>query len=182
MTSKGRPTSSDTSMRFITRMQDALWRVWIVFGTFDSGQIYFSDKQYGSRDKACQAAKKHRDKLVKKHNIPLRIYDGNGFNISHSKNTSGTVGIGLQIDRRRDPASISWRSTTMINGRQSPVARSIRRYGYTQAWQMVAKIREQHTGIRVSKTPPPPTPELLEWAAQTGFDLYPKKSAWPFTT
>lgn len=182
--SKGRPNSTDTSMRFITRARDPLWRVWITFGDFDSGQKYFSDRDYGGSEQALVAAKQLRDKTVQKEKIPLRVYDGNGFTIKHSKNKSGTVGINLAADRRLKPVRWTWEARVQVNGRQTTFGRSIRTHGYQKAWAMVAQVRAAHTGMKMPSKPPPPTQELLDWAMANGYDIFPKakkkKSEWPF--
>lgn len=190
----GRPTSTDTSMRFIGRMHDPLWRVWITFGDFDSGQRYFSDREHGGIDQSLAAAKQFRDKIIKKHKIPLRVYDGNGFTIRHTKNKSGTVGLRLTPDRRKDPVRWSWVGCKQVDGQTTVFGRSIRTHGYEKAWSMVAKIREAHTGMKVPSKPPPPTQELIDWAASNGYDVFDqqvtkpkpkikpvsKKKQWPF--
>jgi hypothetical protein len=171
MPATGRPTTSDVQMRFISRAQDRLWRVWVVFGDFDSSQVYFSDKQYGSEQRALKAAIAYRDALVRRNKILMRVYAGNGFNMKHSRNTTGTVGIQLHMDTRTDPLRASWRSAIMREGRQVPMSRSIRRYGYVGAWQLVAAYRQAHTGQKTPLLPPEPTDELRQWAAQTGVAL-----------
>lgn len=171
-------------MRFITRMADPLWRVWVTFGDLTSGQRYFSDGQFGGSDQALAAAIEFRDKFLAKWKIALRVYNGNGYTVKHSKNTTGAVGITFKIDRRRSPLRMGWEARNMVDGKQMVFGRSIRTHGYEQAWAMVAKVRQAHTGIKVPHKPPPPTQEILDWANSNGYDLFPqrkkKKGKWPF--
>lgn len=152
-------------------MQDNLWRVWVQFNDLDLGQGYFSDAKLGGKDKALEAALEWRDRLVKKHGIPLRCYGGNGWCVKNKRNTSGEVGINLLLDDPVAPTRVSWAVKMMVNGRARHISRSIRKFGYRGAWKVVAKIREKHTGQPVATEPPRPALWLKQWAADRGLDL-----------
>ncbi len=166
-----RPANRSPQLRFITRMQDSLWRVWVQFGRLDFGQEYFSDAQYGGMQEAKRAAIERRDALVKAHKIPLRKYEGNGWHAKSSRNKSGQVGISLFLDDPECPTRISWGVRVTISGTQRNIIRSIRKYGYASAWRMVAKIRAKHTGQPISMEPPPAPEWLVSWAAERKLDL-----------
>lgn len=166
-----RPKTADTTMRFITRMPDALWRVWITFKDSDFGQQYFSDKTYGGKDHALKAATTYRDRVVRKHKIPLRSYAGSGFCVQHTRSTTGAVGITLSVDSVDDVRRVSWTAKNAVDGRLDQMSRSIRKYGYVGAWRLVARFRQAHTRLPVPKNPPPPPDWLRRWAEVRGFDM-----------
>lgn len=166
-----RPTSRNTRRRFITRMQDDLWRVWVQFRDLDLGQEYFSDAKLGGVKACLKAAIERRDALVKEHKIPLRCYDGNGWCAKDKRNTSGEVGIGLFLDDPEAPTRVSWGARIMVDGAQRNVTRSIRKFGYRGAWRAVAKIRARHTGQPVAQEPPTPPDWLVKWASDRDLDL-----------
>lgn len=118
-----RPNSPETRLRFITRMHDPTWRVWIQFGKVDFGQVYFSEREYGTALKA--SAIRYRDQMVRQHKIPLRRYDGNGFCVKNARHKSGEVEIHLSMDRRVNPSKIGWAVRNMVDGKQRVTARSI---------------------------------------------------------
>lgn len=149
-------------------MHDPLWRVWVQFGEMDFGVTYFSDMAYGSKQKSLKAAMQHRDSLVAQHNIPLRVYTGNGFCVRHKNSTSGAVGITLTVDSRDNPTKVNWSVRCMRNGKQRQVARSITKYGYEAAWLMVAEIRREHTQQPVPADPPVRPAWLVDWMKVRG--------------
>lgn len=163
-----RPNKQDTRTRFITRMHDPLWRVWVQFGEMDFGVTYFSDRGYGSKLLSLKAAMRHRDSLVAQHNIPLRVYAGNGFCVRNKNSTSGVVGITLTVDDRDNPTKVNWSVRSMRNGKQRHVARSILKYGYEEAWRLVAEIRREHTQQPVPIDPPRRPKWLVEWMKLRG--------------
>ncbi len=166
-----RPNTTDTELRYIIRMPDKLWRVWITFNGKDFGQMYFSDKEYGNKDASLTAAIAYRDKVITTNKIPLRIYAGNGFCVRHKNNKSGVVGILLAVDNHDDPRRVHWQAKIMVDGNQRKTSQSVRQYGYVGAWQLVAAIRENHTQIPVPKKPPAPPAWLRLWAAERGVSM-----------
>ena len=166
-----RPNTPETELRYITRMPDNLWRVWITYGKKDFEQIYFSDKKYSGKKKALDAAILYRDRVLAEHKIPVRIYTGNGFCVKHKNNKSGEIGITLDVDDRGNPTRVRWTTRNMVNGKQRTFARSIRKYGYIGSWQLVAGIRRAHTKMDVAETPPSPPGWLKRWAKKYNVNL-----------
>lgn len=161
-------------MRFITRMPDGLWRVWVMFGTLDCGQIYFGDAAYGGLNSALRKALKCRDDLIREHNIPLREYAGNGWCAKHAKNTSGEVGIALEKKPAIDPYYVAWAVRNMVDGKQWHRSWSIKKYGYLGAWRLATEARVKHTGQPTSEAPPAPPDWLVKWARERSIDLFPE--------
>lgn len=124
-----RPTSPDTSMRFITRMPDRLWRVAVAFGTFKPAAVYFSDRHYGGEQAARAAAIAHRDHLVKKHKIPLRTYDGNGWQVARVTSPTNQVGLCLEVRDVHGTMVANWTYLFQKDGRQRRIRLSIRQHG-----------------------------------------------------
>lgn len=167
-----RPVSADTSHRFITRAAYAAWRVWVQFGDIDLGQLYVSDQEFGGKTESLRKAIKLRDTLVKKHGIPLRTYDGNGFHAKHKNNKSGVCGINLSVTHAdTDYMRVSWRTASTINGERIILSKSIKRYGYIGAWRLIAQERERHTGLKAPRMPPKPPEWLIAWAAERNIVL-----------
>lgn len=140
----------------------------MVFDTFDSGQRYFSDAQFGSTKNALKAAIGYRDLLVKENAIPLRAYDGNGYHIQDKRNTSGTVGICLAKDKAENPGRVSWQCRIMVNGKQKGISFSIRKFGYAGAWKRAYLLRSQHLGSNAKAIPPEPPDWLVIWMHNHG--------------
>lgn len=159
-------------MRFISRA-DRCWRVWVQYGKFNSGQLYFGDAKFGGRQNALVAAKFHRDRLVRENGIPMRTYTGNGYCVTSKRNTSGTVGITLAKTDSGPTLRVFWSSRSMVDGHQTQTARSIRKFGYIRAWQLVAAVRAKHTGLQIPAIPPAPPEWLKKWAAAEGVALPP---------
>lgn len=159
-----RPNDSDTHTRFITRMPDRLWRVAVEFGDLALPVVYISDKVHGGKDAALAKAIALRDRLVKTHKIPLRTYDGNGWQVSRATNTSGQVGVFLEATERAGTQVRNWTYLYQQDGKSRRLRLSIRKHGYVAAWQRLADERAKRTGHPSNPIPPNPTAELKEWA------------------
>lgn len=112
--------SGSLEMRFITRAQDNLWRVWITYGFLDLGQVYFSDRKHGGKRASLGAAKQYRDQMVQQHAIPLRKHEGNGYNVRGINNVFGTVGVTLGVvdpDQRQTNPDCPLDSPLRLRGR-----------------------------------------------------------------
>ena len=165
-----RPSKTDPRMRYITRMPDNAWRVWITYGDDDFGQVYFSDREHGSKSAALAAAQGYRNAVIAENEIPLRVYDGNGYYVQHSRNTSGMIGVMLCADNPDKPTRVNWTTTIMRDGKETRRAFSIRKHGYRNAYQMAASVRAKHTGQPIPSVPVPP-PWLATWAESYGVNL-----------
>lgn len=113
-------------------MPDKLWRVAVNFGELVTPVVYFSDRKYGSKDAALAKAIQLRDRLVKKHKIPLRTYDGKGWMVSRATNISGQVGLYLESSVRSGTEVRNW-TYCFQSGKQQRIRRSIRKHGYVAA-------------------------------------------------
>ena len=158
-----RPNNSDIKLRFINRHVDNSWRVWVNRHDIDCGQEYFYDSIYGSKGKSLKAAIKKRDELIKLHNIKLRVYDGSGYCLIHSKNTSGMVGVSLsKMEKASGSISIFWSARVQIDGKQKNKCWSIKKYGYVAAWRHAVAFRCSFTDEPIIKNPPLPPEWLLK--------------------
>lgn len=168
---KGRPKTKD-GLRFITRMPDKLWRVWVTFGTDDYGQHYFGDAAYGGKNSALRNALAFRDKLLRENKIPVREYNGNGWCVKHSRNTSGDVGVCLSKKPAENPYYVAWTVRNVVDGQQKNKSWSIKKHGYAGAWLKAAQARSKHTSQPHSNEPPPPPDWVIAWARDRDIDLY----------
>lgn len=166
-----RPTSPDTSMRFITRMPGRLWRVAVAFGTFQPAAVYFSDRHYGGEQAARAAAIAHRDHLVKKHKIPLRAYDGNGWQVARVTSPTNQVGLCLEVRDVHGTTVANWTYLFQKDGRQRRIRLSVRQHGYVTAWQRLGRLRQQRTGQPSNPLPPNPSRQLRQWAQRYDVSL-----------
>jgi hypothetical protein len=158
---------ADVATKYITRMPDPLWRVWVKIGNIDLGQQYFSDKQCGSMALSWIAAVEYRDKIMKQHKLKLRTYSGDGFYTTTRTNAYSPVpGIGLMVDDIQKPSKINWCCRNMVGGVQTRRAFSIRKYGYQGAWELAAALRAAHTDLTIPKKAPTPPDWLAEWLRQ----------------
>jgi hypothetical protein len=158
-------------LAFITRMSKPfLWRVWITFGHIDCGQVYFSDREHGSKEASLLAAQHYRDLAIDHYRIPLRAYDGNGYYVQHRHNSSGMIGVVLMRDTPDKPTRVRWAARFMREGKQKVCSFSIRKYGYREAYRRAAEIRSRHTGQPPQPLPKPP-PWLVGWAESYKIDL-----------
>jgi len=164
------PNKLGSAYLYITRHQDARWRVWVQFDEIDSGSVYFSDVQYGSSDLALEVAVAYRDKFAAEHNIPLRVYDGNGYCIRDSRSKSGLVGVSLRRNPRKNPKSVCWSAQIWRNGKASYKSFALRVYGYSAAYLEAARIRVAITGQTIPHVPAPPL-WLVAWAESHGVNL-----------
>jgi len=77
----------------------------------------------------------------------------------------------LDASPKDNPTRVMWKVKNTVEGCQSGVGKSIRKWGYIGAWNIVAKLRQAHTGQEVPELPPPPPEWLIEWAEKRGIDL-----------
>lgn len=154
-------------LRFVTRAHPSTmagWRVWVTFNGVDYGQTYFGDLKYGGQDEALLAALAYRDKVIKKHHIPLRSYAGNGYCVQSSRSKTGVPGVTLSYCRRGESVTVRWHVRYQDEGAQQHKSWSVRKYGYVGAWRLATQVRARVTGTQPPALPPPPPPWLLEWA------------------
>ncbi|MGB7326316.1 MAG: AP2/ERF family transcription factor [Rubripirellula sp.] len=109
---------------------------------------YFSDREYGGKRKALQAARKHRDKMEEKLKgfTPKQI-----ANKERSNNTSGVVGVRYveEVDPR-------WKSKPVYGywvaqwspqpGVRKTQRFSVEKYGDDEAYELAVKARNK--GVR----------------------------------
>lgn len=155
--------------RYITRMDYTNvkgWNVRIYINSKPVEQRLFSDGVYGSKIKARDAARAHRDALVKKYNINTDKKRGEGYHESDARNKTGVVGVSLQkTERDTGFLQYGWSARYMQKGKQRNRTFSIQRYGYEEAFRLAVKCRFESTERKVPRTiqVPKPTTEVSRW-------------------
>ena len=149
--------------KFITEHSPGVWRVWVAFGAIDNGQRYFSETQYGSKEKALAEAIKYRDSIVRIMGIPVRNYDGNGYYLSQKHGQKGRL-LGVQLMKKVNNGNIvgaSWIARGMVAGKQKIIRRfSVFRNGYYTAFELASAVRVESIDINSEmieiRVPEPP--------------------------
>ncbi|CAM5531254.1 hypothetical protein TMEC54S_00261 [Thauera mechernichensis] len=149
--------------RYICRLETSKsWRVQYVRGLEKPIQLYFSDRNYGSKEEALAAAKAFRDQVVAIH--APKAPKPQRRNLKYMNKDQTQVGITLRKDFRsgRSPA-YAWSAEYMRGSK--PVRRtwSIRRHGYEKAYQLASAWRHEMTGQRMGQCPPP-SQDVVQWA------------------
>lgn len=159
-------------MRYIHRTHDYFgWRVWITYGEISSGQVYFGDATHGGKDAALAAARRYRDEFVKKHRIPFRHYDGNGYCVKSKTARGDAVGVRLACHKRPGTWSVYWVAQWQENGHITRKWFSVRKYGYQPAWMAAAYARARAIGRPVPRKTPPMPEWVKNWAAKDDLDI-----------
>lgn len=146
----GKKGSSQRADYYITRMEYANVLGWNVRVYVDSAPVepkLFSDGVYGGKRKALAAARKYRDRIVRKYKVVPISRRKQHYHVRDARNASGYVGVTLQRTRRSGrTVSYSWIASFMKNGKQHKQSFSIREYGYERAFRNAVRCRYENTG------------------------------------
>lgn len=88
-----------------------------------------------------------------------------------ASSTTGVPGICLVKDRATNPRYVSWSTYTEQSGKREQKAFSIRKFGYSGAWRMVANVRAEYSGFKIPRRPPAPPEWLKKWAKTLNYPL-----------
>jgi len=127
-------------MQYISRIDSGSTHCYYVragYGFKEATNKTFSDSLYGGKRKALEAAKKWRDKEVKR--LKPHI-----VNWQAKQNRHFGKGYHVATDNRFDPPKESWRATFWSKklGRQLTKTFSINRYGFNQARKLAKQWRK----------------------------------------
>jgi len=153
-------------MRYITRLKNRKsWTVKIHQGK-PANKISknFSDRHYGGKEKALQAAKIWRDRRIEEKNK----FPTNRLRKQSISNRSGYIGISKE--KKEFPHSIyeGWRATYYIDTRQVHKSFSSALYGECEAFRKACRARYEHAGelrqiMEKPEIPCEPDVPVIEW-------------------
>lgn len=136
---------------YITRLDHTKAHGWWV-RVYKEGRLVarsklFSDKVYGGKQLAKNAAIEHRDRLMAEHGItPTR------YRTVDQRSKSGMVGVMLSKRKSDGGLSVAWVASWVEGGKQRKASFSIREHGYQEAHRLAVEQRCRKTGQPIPET------------------------------
>lgn len=157
---------------YIHRFLGKGWRVYIAHSGVLHDQTYFYDHNYGSSERAMEAARKHRDAVLKEKGIKHVIYNGNGHQTTNKKNEFGAAGVSICCTYDGDePRCVIWIAKWTKDGEHYQKGFSIRKHGYINGWKKAWDVRSKMTGQTPPDEAPVPPIWLQLWMFKKGIKI-----------
>lgn len=154
-------------MRYVTRLAAARsWRVLFTRGLKTPIRVYFGDAAYGGTEAALVEAKRFRDQVIAIHLPATAQKPRAGVSRNHQfrDKPSELVGVSFRKELRCGRyVAYLWEARVSINGHQAHRSWSVRKHGYTGAFELACAYRRSMTGQPAGTMPDPPKDFVL-WA------------------